>query len=196
MARQQRADAPSLGLLFWQCQVIGVTSFGGGLNAYVRLVFVHRRQWVTEDEFLECLEVAQTLPGPNVVNLVVMLTRLLRGVRGAALGFSALILPAIAANIALVAYILAHAKTPEFNAILFGFAAAAAGLSVANAGQMGKAHLRWVVDMVLTIVAIGFILWLELPLLEAILLFGSLGILLHFLRARRAQGASTASESS
>jgi chromate transporter len=196
MPRQQRADAPSLLLLFWQCLVIGVTSFGGGLNAYVRLVFVHRRHWVTEDEFLECLEVAQTLPGPNVVNLVVMLTRLLRGVRGATLGFTALVLPAIAANIALVAFILGHAEGSAFNAILAGFGAAAAGLSVANAGQMGRVHLRWAVDIALTIAAIGFILWLKPSLLVAILLFGSVGILLHYRRARRADERQSAQGSS
>ena len=187
MPRPTRPNAPSLLLLFWQCLVIGVTSFGGGLNAYVRLVFVNRRKWVTEDEFLECLEVAQALPGPNVVNLVVMLTRLLRGVRGAALGFIGLIFPAIAANVILVAFILGAAGGSAFSAILAGFGAAAAGLSIANAGQMGRAHLRWPVDLLLAIAAVGLILWLRPSLLVAIALFGSVGIALHYLKARRAQ---------
>ena len=187
MTRQTRPDAPSAQLLFWQCLVIGVTSFGGGLTAYVRLIFVNRRKWVTEDEFLECMEVAQALPGPNVINLVLMLSRLLHGTLGAVLGFIGLVFPAIAANILLVAIILGRAGGSAFTAILAGFGAAAAGLSIANAAQMGRAHLRWSVDIVLTVAAVVLILWLKPSLLVAIAVFGSLGVLLHYLKARRAQ---------
>lgn len=189
MPRQTRPDAPSALLLFWQCLVIGVTSFGGGLTAYVRLVFVNRRKWVTDDEFLECMEVAQALPGPNVINLVLMLTRLLRGTLGAVLGFAGLVFPAVLANILLVAFVLGRAGGPGFNAVLAGFGAAAAGLSIANAGQMGRAHLRNPLDIGLTVAAVGLILWLKPSLLVAIALFGSLGVALHFLIAKRAQEA-------
>ncbi|MHB1165663.1 MAG: chromate transporter [Candidatus Nanopelagicales bacterium] len=194
MPRQTRPDAPSAPLLFWQCLVIGVTSFGGGLTAYVRLVFVSRRKWVTEDEFLECMEVAQALPGPNVINLVLMLGRLLRGTLGAILGFTGLVFPAVVANIALVAFVLGRAGGAGFNAVLAGCGAAAAGLSIANAGQMGRAHLRRPMDIGLTVVAVGLILWLKPSLVVAIALFGGLGVGLHYLKARRAQAANGTAE--
>jgi chromate transporter len=186
MARQSRPDAPSALLLFWQCLVIGVTSFGGGLTAYVRLVFVNRRKWVTEEEFLESMEVAQALPGPNVINLVLMLTRLLKGTLGAVLGFIGLVTPAILANALLVAFVLGRAGGSAFNAVLGGFGAAAAGLSIANAGQMGRAHLRTWLDIGLTVIAIAVIIVFKPSLLLAIAVFGSAGVLMHYLLARRA----------
>lgn len=189
--RSTRPDAPSLARLFRQCLVIGATSFGGGLNAYVRLIFVRRRGWVTEEEFLEALEVAQALPGPNVVNLVVMLGRLLRGTVGGLLALVGLIAPAIGANALLVMFVLRRSESPAITGILAGFGAAAAGLSIANAGQMARAHLRRVFDISLALLAVVVMIWLKPPLAAAIAVFGSLGVAAHFLHARRSVEEST-----
>lgn len=171
--------------------MIGATSFGGGLNAYVRLIFVKRREWVTEGEFLESLEVAQALPGPNVVNLVVMLGRLLRGTAGAAVAFVGLIAPAILANALLVMFVLQQAESRALTGVLAGFGAAAAGLSIANAGQMARAHLRRTVDIGLAVLATVVMIWLRPPLVVAIVVFGSLGVAAHYRSARRSMQEST-----
>lgn len=189
--RTPRPDAPSLARLFRQCLVIGATSFGGGLNAYVRLIFVKRRKWVSEEEFLESLEVAQALPGPNVVNLVVMLGRLLQGTTGAALALVGLIAPAIAANALLVMFVLRRAESQAVTGVLAGFGAAAAGLSIANAGQMARAHLRRVFDIGLAVLAATVMIWLRPPLAVAIAVFGSLGVAAHYVSARRSLGEPT-----
>lgn len=190
-SRTPRPDAPSLARLFSQCLVIGATSFGGGLNAYVRLIFVKRRKWVTEEEFLESLEVAQALPGPNVVNLVVMLGRLLRGTSGAALALVALISPAILANALLVMFVLRRSEDPALTGILAGFGAAAAGLSIANAGQMARTHIRRVFDIALAVAAAVTMIWLRPPLVVTIGVFGSIGVTVHYVIARRAVGGHT-----
>lgn len=189
--RHPRPDAPTRTTLFLQCLVIGATSFGGGLNAYVRLIFVKRRGWVTEEEFLESLEVAQALPGPNVVNLVVMLGRQLRGTVGAALALVALISPAILANALLVMFVLRRSENPALTGILAGFGAAAAGLSIANAGQMARTHIRRIFDIGLTIAAAVTMIWLRPPLVLAIGVFGSIGVAVHYVIERRAAEART-----
>lgn len=172
--------------LLRQSLVIGATSFGGGLNAHVRTVFVSRRGWVTETEFLEALEVAQTLPGPNVVNLIVMLGRRLHGVVGGLIACAGLVLPAITANILLVAFVLSRPQGTPVVGLLAGLGAAAAGLSVANAAAMGRHHLRWPPDLLLAAVAVAAVVWWRPPLLVAILVFGGVGVLLHLVKARRA----------
>ena len=179
--------SPSLTALLWTCFVIGATSFGGGLNAYVRKVFVQRRGWVSEEEFLEAMEVSRALPGPNVINLVVMLTRTLRGPAGALMGFSGLVLPAIVANALLVMLLLAREHGPALTAVLAGFGAAGAGLSVANAVEMGRLHIRWLPDIVLTAVATVTTIALKPPLLVILLVFGGAGIAMHLVHDRRTQ---------
>lgn len=54
---------------------IGLTSFGGGLSAWIYREVVDRRQWLSEDEFLAGLTLAQILPGPNVINISIYIAR-------------------------------------------------------------------------------------------------------------------------
>ena len=146
---------------------------------------MRKREWLNEEEFLEALEIALALPGPNVVNLVTMLGRLLRGPWGAAAAFTGLILPAIFANAVIVALILPQTNRPEFLGILAGLSAAATGLAIANAGQMVHLHLRNIPDIVITLAAVVFVLVLKPPLVASIVIFGGIGIALHYFRRVR-----------
>ncbi|MGE5304090.1 MAG: chromate transporter [Alphaproteobacteria bacterium] len=57
--------------LFVTFSRITVSGFGG-LMFWARYVLIERRRWLTEREFLDLLVLAQVLPGPNVLNLTVM----------------------------------------------------------------------------------------------------------------------------
>lgn len=73
---------------------IGALSFGGSGRMLLYFDAVVRdRQWVSEDEFHRVLTLAQTLPGPNLVNISVFLGLELSGWRGAVLGVLGLGLP-------------------------------------------------------------------------------------------------------
>src|SRR5262249_48217418 len=49
---------------------LGATGFGGGVAviAQVRRLVVHQREWMTEEEFLDAVSLAQSLPGANAAN--------------------------------------------------------------------------------------------------------------------------------
>ena len=49
----------SLGLIFRTFLVIGGTSFGGGMVAYLREMLVTRRRWLDDDEFIVALEIGR-----------------------------------------------------------------------------------------------------------------------------------------
>ena len=51
---------------------MGLLGFGGVLP-WARRVLVEERAWLSEREFAELLGMCQILPGPNVVNLAVIL---------------------------------------------------------------------------------------------------------------------------
>jgi chromate transporter len=74
---------------------IGVTSFGGGLVAYLRDALVTDKKWMSEEEFLAALEIGQTLPGLNSVNVAIIAGRKLAGPWGAFAAASGLILPGV-----------------------------------------------------------------------------------------------------
>ncbi|MCY7306315.1 MAG: chromate transporter, partial [Rhodoferax sp.] len=72
----------SLTELFWAFTWLALQGFGGVL-AVVQRELVERRQWLTLEEFVDEWSVAQILPGPNVINLALMLGGRYFGVRGA-----------------------------------------------------------------------------------------------------------------
>lgn len=122
------ASPPSVGKIFTAFALIGISSFGGGLVAYLRDVVVDREKWLSKDEFLGALEIGQTLPGLNSTNVAIIVGRKLRGPRGATAAALGLILPGVAVLIILgLLYVRFH-NNPDVAAALAGVAAAAVGL--------------------------------------------------------------------
>jgi chromate transporter len=59
--------------IFWSFLKIGAFTFGGGY-AMIPLIqheVINRRGWLSEDEFVELLTIAQTAPGPIALNTAV-----------------------------------------------------------------------------------------------------------------------------
>src|SRR6266508_415645 len=63
-----RNNALALFLTFSRITLSGF----GGLTFWTRYVLVERQRWLTQREFLDLLVLAQLLPGPNALNLTVM----------------------------------------------------------------------------------------------------------------------------
>jgi chromate transporter len=76
--------------LYWAFTLLALQGFGGVL-AVVQRELVERRRWLTLEEFIEDWAVAQILPGPNVVNMSVMLGDRYFGWRGAVAGFAGML---------------------------------------------------------------------------------------------------------
>ncbi|MEN9467780.1 MAG: hypothetical protein RL081_1781, partial [Pseudomonadota bacterium] len=77
-----RAHPTSKTDLFVSFSLLALQGFGGVL-AVVQRELVEKKKWLTLEEFLEDWAVAQILPGPNVVNLSLMIGDRYFGMRGA-----------------------------------------------------------------------------------------------------------------
>ena len=110
---------------------IGCVSFGGGRTTHFQDELVVRRRWLTNDEFLEAVALAQVLPGPTVGNLAAYLGQRLGGVGGAVLAFGCLTLPGGLMILAL-AWLYFRGMPAALTAPLGrGVSAASAGLALA-----------------------------------------------------------------
>src|SRR3970282_1252894 len=69
--------------LFLTFSRVSLSSFGGALF-WVRRGLVEQQRWLTEREFVELLTIGQLLPGPNVLNLTVLVGYRFAGWTGAA----------------------------------------------------------------------------------------------------------------
>lgn len=118
--------------LFITFTLLALQGFGGVL-AIVQRELVEKKRWMTQEEFVEDWAVAQILPGPNVVNLSLMIGSRYFGFPGAMAALAGMLaVPLIL--VLLCALLYAHyASHPGVAGALRGMSAVAAGL-IAAAG--------------------------------------------------------------
>jgi len=141
---------------------VGLTSFGGGLSGWFLREFVTSRRWLTEEEFLSGLSLAQVFPGVNVVNLSIWIGYRLHGGRGALAGALSIVVPPMLVVIAFAVVFRSLAGYAVAHTILDGVAAAAIGLSLSmglRAAQRSARNLGAVLVLAASFVAIGVLHW-------------------------------------
>ena len=127
-----RAHPASSLALFIAFSLLALQGFGGVL-AVAQRELVDRRGWLTRLEFVELYAVAQLLPGPNVVNLSLMIGDRYFGLRGALAAISGMLLAPLLVVLALAASYQQLAQYPAVAGALRGMGAVAAGLILAMA---------------------------------------------------------------
>ncbi|MDD1633956.1 MAG: chromate transporter [Methylococcaceae bacterium] len=122
---------------------IALSGFGG-VHFWARHVLVERRRWLTDREYVELLAMGQLLPGPNVLNLGLLLGHRFAGVPGALaciagfIGWPFLVVIGIAVVYARVEHF------PVVQQALAGMSAAAVGLLIANGLKLASVlPRRW-----------------------------------------------------
>lgn len=118
--------------LFVAFSLLALQGFGGVL-AVVQRELVDKKKWLTPEEFVEDWAVAQILPGPNVVNLSLMLGDRYFGLRGALAGLAGMLCFPLIIVLLMAAAFAGVADTPQAQGALRGMGAVAAGL-IAAAG--------------------------------------------------------------
>jgi chromate transporter len=117
--------------LFISFSILALQGFGGVL-AVVQRELVEKKQWLTRDEFLEDWAVAQILPGPNVVNLSLMIGDRYFGFSGALAALAGMLAFPLLIVLALAALMGGVADAPAVQGALRGMGAVAAGLIAAT----------------------------------------------------------------
>ncbi|HVA83757.1 MAG TPA: chromate transporter [Candidatus Binataceae bacterium] len=169
----------SLGTIFWTFLTAGAISFGGGVVAYLREFTVSDTKWLDDEGFLDALEISQTLPGLNAVNMSVIIGDNLRGIPGAIVAVAGLVLPGVVVIMGLGAFWQEQSHNPQVKAFLIGVAAAAVGLLSTVTLQLG--HKQFVKPLDLAIIAATFVAVsiLRIPLYIVLVVIGSAAVLLY-----------------
>ncbi|MDR7305038.1 chromate transporter [Rhodoferax saidenbachensis] len=163
--------------LFVAFSLLALQGFGGVL-AVVQRELVDKKQWLTPEEFVEDWAVAQILPGPNVVNLSLMLGDRYFGWRGALVGVAGMLLFPLIIVLLMAAAFAGVSDSPQAQGALRGMGAVAAGLigaaglrliTALKTNVMGMAAC--VTSLIATFVAVAF---LRVPLAWVLLGIGGL----------------------
>jgi chromate transporter len=181
-------ERPGPAALFATFFQIAISGFGGTLP-FARRTLVERRGWLTPDDFTETLSLCQSLPGPNVVNMSIVVGARACGWRGSAAAFVGLVGTPVLIVIALGALYSRFGELPEVRRALIGLGAAASGLVVATAARMAEPLLRsrpWVAAPFIAAAFLAVaILRLPLPWVLVVLAPISIGAAAGWRRWRR-----------
>ena len=180
-----KTAAPSLASIALTFASISSTAFGGGQKASVRQQVLNRG-WMDAERFMDGLEIAQVLPGPNIVNLAIYCGQRVRGVPGAIAAFLGASLPPFAIVLVVGALYFRYAANPWVHGALRGCAAGALGLTIGNALELTwDERTDWVKLALIAITALT-VSMLKMPLLLVLVIFGGLGIAREYVRSRAA----------
>lgn len=182
-----RPRPSSLTDLFVSFTVLALQGFGGVL-AVVQREIVERKRWLTQEEFIEDWAVAQIMPGPNVLNLSIMIGARWFGLPGALAAVAGLLVLPLLLVLVLAAFHAQYAGHPAVAGALRGMAAVSAGLIAATGLKLSTAlakspvPLPWSVG----IAAAAFVLlaWLRAPLAWVLPSLGALGCVLAWRKLR------------
>ena len=109
---------------------LALQGFGGVLPVAQREL-VEKRGWLTREQFIETLSVGQVLPGPNIVNVALMIGDRFFGWRGALAAMAGLLLAPLAIVLVLAALYARFGTEPVVAGAIRGMGAVAAGLILA-----------------------------------------------------------------
>ena len=169
----------SPGRMFNVFMALALQGFGGVLAVSQREL-VERQRWLSKEEFLEVLSIGQVLPGPNIVNMALIIGDRFFGWRGAFASLAGLLAVPLLIVLAMAMLYGQFVTLPPVAGALRGMGIVAAGLVMATALKLGGALRSNPMGLAaclsfgtLTFIAVGVLRW---PLVWVVLGLGSVAM--------------------
>jgi len=172
----------------WAFNRMALQGFGGVL-AVAQRELVERERWLTKTQFLEVFSLGQVLPGPNIVNMALIIGDRFFGWRGAAAALLGLLTAPLLIVLLLAALYREFVGLPAVAGALRGMGAVAAGLVIGTAVKLlgglrdnPLGRLPAAAVALLTLLAIGVWRW---PMAAVVLGLGGASVALAWWRLGR-----------
>jgi chromate transporter len=143
-----------VGYFLW----LGTVGFGGpiALAGHMQQDLVDSRRWVSKEDYVEGLALAQLAPGPLAAQLAMYLGYIRAGLLGATAVGLAFVLPSFLMVLALSAAYVRYGGLPWMQACFYGIGAAVIGIIARSAFKLTKLtlggdKLLWIIFSVLAI---------------------------------------------
>jgi chromate transporter len=169
--------------LFASFLKMGLLGFGGVLP-WARRVLVDERRWLDDREFAELIGLCQVLPGPNVVNLSVIIGARAQGALGSLIAVMGILFVPVGVMLLIAMFYASVAHEPLARNAIAGASAAAAGLIIGTGMRLllqTRPPLRGLLAGGAAFVAVGVLQW---PLLSVIVVLIAVAVALEWRAAR------------
>lgn len=165
---------------------IGSFTFGGGwaMISIIQREVVEKRHWIKQEEFLDLLAIAQSMPGILAVNISTVIGDRLKGVKGSLAAALGTILPSFIIILMIAIFLTPDAikNSPTLTAIFKGIRPAVVALIIAPVITTAKSagiNLK----TVFIPVAVALLIYSGLPIISNPVIFifiGAIGGYLYF----------------
>ena len=163
---------------------LGTFGFGGpiALAGYMQRDLVEQRKWISKQDYVEGLALAQLAPGPLAAQLAIYLGWVRGGTLGATLVSAAFVLPSFIMVLALSAVYVRFGGLPWMQGVFYGIGAAVIAIIGRSAYKLvrmtlGKDGLLWALFVLSAVVTA----WTET---EVVWLFVLSGVVALMVKAR------------
>ena len=172
-----------VGYFLW----LGTVGFGGpiALAGHMQQDLVDSRGWITKEDYVEGLALAQLAPGPLAAQLAIYLGYIRAGILGATLVGVAFVLPSFLMVLALSATYVRFGGLSWMQGMFYGIVAAVIGIIARSAFKLtrltlGKDKLLWTIFLALAVSTA----WTSQEIIWLFLLGGVVAVIVKALPAR------------
>ncbi len=183
---------PFVGLweLFFAFFRLGLMTFGGAVQSWLRRDIIQRRKWLDDDAFVTGIGMATVLPGANPVNMSLYLGMRIRGGIGGVVAVVGIVLPAFCVILLLGLAFQRLIGFPIVHFVLAGLAASGVGVTFYTALGVAGRLPRDVFNIAIGILVFVASAILRLPMVPIVAISVPLSIGYAYLQVKRARDAA------
>jgi chromate transporter len=163
---------------------LGFTAFGGPAVhiAMMHDEVVNRRQWMTDQHFLDLVGATNLVPGPNSTEMAIHIGYERAGWRGLLAAGLCFIMPAVLIVLALAWVYVEYGSTPQGNALMYGIKPVMIAIVIQALYRLVPSALK---SPILILIGISTLALYLLGINELVLLFGGALLFVAIQAARR-----------
>jgi chromate transporter len=158
---------------------LGATAYGGpAIMGIMQAELQEKRQWISNERFVEGLALVNMLPGPGEIQLGIFLGHARGGGWGGLLAGLCFMLPAFFVMLALTMGYAAYGATPIFTGALYGLGPVVIGVFLVAVYRLAKSVLTTIIQLIIAITAAVVFARNDLGVVALLAVAGGIGVLL------------------
>lgn len=173
--------------LYWSFFKIGGLTFGGGLSMLPMLEreLVQKRNWVTEDEILDCYAIGQCTPGIIAVNTATFVGYKKEKIAGGIFATLGMISPSIIVISLVAAFFEIFLSNKWFAHALMGVRSVVCAMLIDTIINLSKKCLKTLFAWIICVVVLILGFFTKIPTVVLVLMAAAAGVIFYEIKLRR-----------
>lgn len=151
---------------------------------FIHQYAVEKYKWITDDEFLDIIAIAESTPGPIAINSATYIGHKVKGIKGSAMATLGVVMPSVIIIVLIAAFFMQYKDNIWVEYAFKGVRIGVAILVLNAAIRMYKKLDKNILSFILILIGFSMILFELLPVILVIAIGGVIGIISQVLKVR------------